>query len=59
MKWQWILTFAAEKQFDRFDPELRDRITGRLDDLAENVRDPVSGSCKELRAFACGLRTVG
>lgn len=40
MTWQWLLTPAAEKQLDRLDPNLRDRITRRLDDVAENIQDP-------------------
>jgi mRNA interferase RelE/StbE len=40
MTWQWILTPAAEKQLDRLDPNLRDRITRRLDDVADTIQDP-------------------
>jgi len=40
MKWQWILTPAAEKQLDRLDPDLRDRIIRRVDAISENMRDP-------------------
>ena len=40
MTWQWILTPAAEKQLDRLDANLRDRITRRLDDITENIQDP-------------------
>ncbi|MGH2614791.1 MAG: type II toxin-antitoxin system RelE family toxin [Thermomicrobiales bacterium] len=40
MKWQWILTPAAEKQLDRLDPDLRDRVIRRLDVISEDIRHP-------------------
>jgi mRNA interferase RelE/StbE len=40
MTWRWILTAAAEKQLDRLDPDLRDRVIRRLDAISEDIRHP-------------------
>jgi mRNA interferase RelE/StbE len=40
MMWRWIITSAAERQLDRLDPALRNRITRRLDDITEDIGDP-------------------